>query len=737
MFDTWRGCLAACLLLVAAASCRAQMVEDMELAHDGAKAVLHVRFVAPVQYRNAAIAAAQDVITVFYEPVSPSDVTGFVSSERRLPGRGGLPELLVTDEPVNRNGPSRRLVVRSSRALKMQARAGRGDRTIDVLLEWQQAEVPAAAASQAASAPVAAAAAAAAASAPLDPPVSTPAGPELDAKAAALLAGARAAAGREDFAAAIEQVERLLDLPPNASSREAQELAGVLRLKVGDMTRARTEFELFLRLYPSGPDADRVRAELQRLPARPEARSARSATRVEPTTAITGSASAFFYGGQSRGRTQEFQDSPLSGLPELVSDSPYSSTDQKQLVGTIDFNWRHRDADSDMRFVFRDNYTEDWLPRNRDRNRLSALYFDHRSTRWGTNLRIGRQSATGGGVMGRFDGLQAGYAFAPKWRLNVVAGEPTDKLLESRRRFAGAWVEAEALAPGASGSLYVIEQRIDGQTDRRAVGTDLRYFSGAVSASGTLDYDVLLRGLNIAALQGTWQLRETTTLNVLYDRRATPLLMVGNALFFQDPSLPLVTRLRDLLGTTTMEALRQQVKSTTAYTTQALLGVTMPIASHWQLGTDVRLTNVGELLPVPGILPAGQAGTGNLWSVGAQLIGTNLYSTRDTHVGALTLLTGPTFKGLLLTYNQSTHVGEAWQLEPSLKFYAQDDASGGRVVRLTPGLRVSYRLGRQTSVESELSTEWSRSSTPATTSSPQRDESATRTYYYLGGRYDF
>lgn len=586
--------------------------------------------------------------------------------------------------------------------------------------------------------------------APVREPPAAPASPqaELDARAAELLAAARSAADRQDIAGALDALARLLDMPPNASSREAQEMAGLLRARSGDLARARAELELFLRQYPDGPDADRVRAELARL--REAAPRVRARAPITPTTTLVGSVSQFYYGGQSKVRTQEFQDSPISGLPELQSDNTFSGTDQKQAVSSVDLNWRHRDAERDMRFVFRDSYTADLIDSRRTKNRLSALYFDHRSTSLGTQVRVGRQSGTGGGVLGRFDGAQGGYLFAPKWRVNVVAGMPADRLLDSRRRFVGTSLDAEALTPELSGSLYLIQQTIDGEIDRRALGSELRYFSGGTSAFGMLDYDQVLKDLNIAMLQATWQRADNTVVNLLIDRRATPMLSLGNALFFQTASPP-AQSIRELLASgATVGDLRAQVKGLNSYTTQAVLGVTTPVSARWQLGGDIRSTQIGEISPVPNLLPYGQKPT-RVLSLGTQVIATNLYSVRDTHVVGLSWLRGATqlvdvpdpvnpanstfrdstYTAVLLNYNNSSLIREALTVEPSIKFYRQTDNAGFKSTRWTPGLRLSHRLGKQLTTESELTSEYSKSSSPA------RHESSNRVYYYLGARYDF
>jgi hypothetical protein len=592
------------------------------------------------------------------------------------------------------------------------------------------ATVPAAAAATASAptpdVPTATAAAATAAGPALAEATVTDA--ELEKQAAALLNTAREALASGAAQTAIDALGRLLEMPPNRSTRGGHELIGLARLKAGDSGRARAEFEAFLRLYPEGPDSNRLRAELTRLSV-PLLGPAAGPDRSAATTTLTGSISSFYYGGQSKIRTQEFQESVIGGLPELVSDGTLSATDQSQLATAVDVNWRQRDADSDQRFVFRDSYSKDFNRPDKSRNKLSALYYDRRSFSNGTSFRLGRQTPLGGGVLGRFDGVQAGYAFRPRWKANVVAGVPSDKLLDTKRHFYGLSVEAEALVPKLGVSFYGIEQKIDGQVDRRALGTDLRYFDEGLSLSSQLDYDVVLKGLNIASLQGTWQRPDNTVFNLMVDRRKTPLMMLGNALFFSGGA---ATRVADLLNTgVTVPALRQQVRDTTAASTQAALGVTTPLSARWQLGADVRYTNTGALAPVPDLLPQGQPSSGDIWSVGLQFIGTNLYSARDTHVLIANFITGPTFQGQLLSYNQSSTLLPGLQVDPSFRFYRQVSNDNVTSTRWAPGLRLTWRVRQEVALESELSVESSK------TSSALRNESSSRTFYYVGGRYDF
>jgi tetratricopeptide (TPR) repeat protein len=554
--------------------------------------------------------------------------------------------------------------------------------------------------------------------------------PEVEANATKLMAVAEAANDRGDYQDAITALDTLLNLPPNTRTRKAQEQIGLTRLKSGDNQRARGEFETFLKLYPLGADSEQIRQYLVNLPT--ETAVAKGRGTAEPVSVTNGSVSVFYYGGQSQTRSQDFVDSPVGGLPVLQSENNLSGTDQKQVQTNVDLNWRYRDAEKDMRFVVRDTYSADLMPNRPNKNRLSALYFDQRSLTNGTAFKVGRQSPVGGGVLYRFDGLQGSYTFAPKWKVSAVYGVPTDLLLDSKRHFYGAWVDADALAPNMSGSVYMNQQMIDDQVDRSALGAELRYFNDGLALSGQIDYDQVLQGLNIATVQGSWQFPDTTVINFLADRRATPVRSLGNILFFQDPMLPTPARnIQELLATTPIDMLRGQVNGITSFQTQAMLGFTMPVATNWQAGANANYTNVDEIKPIAVILPNGQPSTGDLWSLGLQLIGSNLYSARDTHVFNASFLSGPTYKGTLLSYNNLTGLNEDWQIEPSLRLYLQEDSLGNKMKRWTPGVRMTYRLMKRISVETELTYEI------ADSTGPTRNESSQRMFYYLGARFDF
>ena len=786
---------------------QAQLIDEVDLRKDGANAIATVRFVVPIQYRRTVTSRAGDLGQIFYNVLPARETPSLAAGQRKTIGGDGASKIVISDETVDGTSLNRKLVIQFASPTRYSVRAGRGNKSIEIIIEGmgpvvQVPSIPAiptraenaarpyfvtipasadpnasisipaalqdyetftspravdgrtvldtnvgyfATLSEAESARklllgrfpnavVATLPTARAGTSTLIPELAGQ-GPatsaEVNDKAETLFAAGQAAFGRGDTAAALEPLNQLLNLPPNSATRKAQQLVGQARLKLGDVEGARSEFELFISLYSTGQASDRIREQLASLPAKTVAPPEPKVTEGL-TSPWTGSLSAFYFGGKAKTRSQEFQDSPISGLSQLASTNDISDTVQNQLQTTMDLNWRRRDAETDTRFVLRDSYTADFQPRGRNRNRLSALYFDRRSFVNGTSFRVGRQSPTGGGVLYRFDGLQGGYAFAPKWKVNAVAGVPTDDLLDTRRRLYGAWIDAEAITNEISASLFFNQQTLDGAVDRRAIGTDLRFFSGGVSAFAQIDYDTIFRKVNIASVSATWQFPDTTVVNFNYDNRAQPVLALGNILFYPDINATTpARRLQDLSATNSLTTLREQVKKVTPYQKTALLGVTTPLTTNWQVGGDVRLSNTGEVKPVPLIYPSGSPATGNIWSVGAQLIGSNIYSTRDTQLFNASVLRGPLYRGTLLAYNNLSSVGANLQVEPSLNFYRQTDSTGLKNTRWTPGLRVTYRAMQQISLESELTYQRS------TLTSPTRTEASNLAYYYLGVRYDF
>jgi tetratricopeptide (TPR) repeat protein len=554
------------------------------------------------------------------------------------------------------------------------------------------------------------------------PAVASPATPDVERQAREAMEKARNASAENKWDEAIDALNQVLMLPPNSQSQQAQEMVGLARERAGQSGKAKAEYELYLKLYPDAEGAKRVKERLALLEqpsgtpagARP---ASEPAELHAPVKTVFGSFAQYYYDGKTKSET-------AFNTPTTVDQATLTSRDLSAIVTTVDANARYRSDQSDIRLVLRDTDSVSLIDKNPSRNRLDAAYVDYRGLDNPYALRVGRQTGTTGGILGRFDGAIAGYKFAKNWRINAEVGSPVDYGLDSTRYFYGLSLDAENIFESWSGNVYAIRQMVDGIPDREAIGGEIRYFKNGNSLYSELDYDTLFNKVNIATIQGSIQTKGQTTFTVLYDQRKAPPLATTNAVFGQP-----VNSISELLLTNTEDQLRQKALAVTADVKQVLASVTTPLSASWQFGADYRLTNVG---PLPGYndIPA-TPGTGNIYSYTLQAIGSNLYSSRDINVFSGTWLKSPQFHGESVAYSNLSGFWTKWTLEPSLRWYTQRDSTDTKTDRYTAALRLTYAWKKQFSLEGEYDVE------RAIIESPMQRESALQQFFYVGYRYSF
>ncbi len=556
------------------------------------------------------------------------------------------------------------------------------------------------------------------------PSVTTAAATSYDHDALELMDKSRAALARGDNVAAITMLDKLLRLPPNRYSQDAQEFIGLARQRGGEITAARQEYELYLRLYPTGEGSDRVRQRIAELDATittppPPALKAATPHMVAQST-IVGNFSQHFYHGASK-----LDSTTVTPTANTQNQASLTQTDQSSLVTDLNFMQRYRSEDYDNRMVIRDTYTRNFLQGQDNTNRPSAIYYELKDRKLDYSARIGRQPGGSGGVLGRFDGLLAGYNFTPRWRVNAVGGVPTDITYDSSLKFYGASIDIGPYAEHWGGSLYTVEQQVDGVTDRHAVGTELRYFRQTFNLYGLFDYDTEFKTSNITLVQGNWTAASGTTAHILFDRRKTPSLELVNSLIGEAD-----TSIKSQLQTKTYEQLKQQALNLTSTTDLHSVGVSQPLTTRWQAGIDVQSAHTSSTVGSPNQPP--QPDTGTIYTYTGILIGTGLFTSRDVNVMSISRINGPTSIGNSYSLTNRLLWGPSWSLDTTLSWYKQHDSSTDTDVdRFAPSLRPSYKWKHDITFEAEFGEEHT------TTKGPTAEDKVTRRYWSLGYRWDF
>lgn len=521
----------------------------------------------------------------------------------------------------------------------------------------------------------------------------------------------RDALTQNNNALAIQLFNALLNLPPNKYSQDAQEFIGLARERNGETAKAATEYALYLKLYPDGEGAERVRQRLLNLG---KQKIPQPLQRVEKKdayqTTTYGSWSQYYTHG-----TSQNTDTTLN-VPAPVT-TPTSGTLQSQLVSSVDLTVRMRGNDYDNRAVIRDTFAWNFLDNDKNNNRLNSAYFELKNRKYDYSARLGRQPGNSGGVLGRFDGVQAGYRIAPKWQVNAVAGMPADSTISSDVKFYGLSVDMGTFAEHWSGSAYWITQDVDGITDRNAIGGDVRYYDPHQSYYSLVDYDLSYSELNTVLLQANWITESQTTLNLLVDYRNAPTLQTTNAVIGQP-----VTSVSTLLQTATEERLRQQARDNTPISKSYLLGITRPYNKTWQYGGDIRVFKISDTT-----LSAGSSSI--VYTL--QGIGTGVLARRDITVLSYSYGDGGNDTTNAFAFNNRSLLNEKWTLNAGLVYSLQNTSIGTVTKRLKPTLRLAYRWKQNITLEGEANFDIT------TIDSPSLHTDRHEPFYTLGYRWDF
>ena len=585
---------------------------------------------------------------------------------------------------------------------------------------------------------------------------------KANSEAAVLMAKGRDALLAGQMFAAIDAFNNTLKLPLNKYSPDAQLWIGIAREKSGQQSKAALEYDTYLKLYPDGAAAKWVKERLARLnailppPALALPQPAPVATESNKfNTTEYGSLSMYYYHGASHTDT-------IATVGTVQTPTSLTVTDQSSLITNMSVTARSNNDEFDNRLVLQDFYAANFLAKQRNTNRLNAAFFELRNRIKNYSARVGRQSAVGGGVLGRFDGVSGGFGFSPNWRANVVAGQLSDIVVGSKPVFYGATLDFGVKDP-MGGSIYAINQKSEGILDRKAVGGNLRYFEQRKTALVLWDYDTQFRALNMVTIQGTLNGESGTDFNFLLDRRMSPSLSIRNSVngafgttVLTDangaPILDTNGNVMQVNFISTVNSLLQNgfttddliglAKKRTATSNSAQFGVSNHIREKWLIGTDITVSNTSGMpesgtqnldgtTGKEGFIPA-TSPSGNTWVISERLIGNNVIASHDVSILSLSYATSHLMKGTTLQVNNHAYFQELWTLDSTLRLYWQTDNSGGKETIVSPMLKVGYRVKSNLTFETEGGIELTKA-TPSTLQSSKTN----RKFLSLGFRWDF
>ena len=502
----------------------------------------------------------------------------------------------------------------------------------------------------------------------------------------------------------------------------ALEFLGITRERMGDREAALICYQTFLNRYPQPEnEAERVRQRML---------SVETAIAMTPQTTIASSerdqnASAWTINGSLY---QSYLYDSFS-----VDNGPTETTGSA-ITTDADFLARHNNSTSNTEIRMNVGYFYDLLDeRNSSTSRVNTLYAQHGDAEQSWWIRGGRQTGRQDGVLGRFDGVKAMYALNDTLALSAVAGAPVDSpkdAPDSNRFFAGAAVQIDSVLDGLDLSLYALEQRNGDLVDRRAIGTELRYFTETLSVFSVVDYDIFYSDLNIGMLTMTWTPSSRTSFNLMADSRLLPVLTTENSLQGQfDENFSPYEGVDDLLERYTDDEIYSLAQDRTAKSESLTLGGSRALTDELRLSFDMTRSSIDGTVSsggVEGLPDTGDQYYGSLVLSGVDYFGADEFTSAGVRWSDTSTVMS---QGLFLMGRLD--IAQHWQIYGRLAYDQREWLSTDRdETRITPRVRVQYRRGNL-QLETEIGGRWSEVQYPDT------KENNLGLFGNVGYRYDF
>jgi hypothetical protein len=501
-----------------------------------------------------------------------------------------------------------------------------------------------------------------------------------DAERAKLLDAARTAMSRKEYPKAVELLTKLTRQPEFPGRARAQELLGLSRERAGQLAFAKAEYTEYLRLYPEGEAAPRLRQKLRTLSS--AGRRGKNGTLGGDDGGdigqwrIAGGASQMY-----RWENYKF-DSPQNNFARQTQNAVYTDGD---------FTARRRGERYDLISRISAGYAKDLLQNGPgDQTSVSTAFIELNDRTRGIAGRFGRQSRNSGGLLGTFDGLYASWQVKSRVSISSALGIPVESTRQSPntdRRFLGVAANFGPFNDKYDFGVFAVEQQYSGETDRRAVGVEARYFVAGRTLLGMVDYDTFYKELNSVVLMGSVQLPARWIASFNVDHRKAPVLTTRNALIGQP--VETLDQLQNLFSPSEIQRLAQD---RTPLSDIFTLSLSRPIGERLQFAIDTYATRIAATPASGGVAATPESALEK--TVQLQLIASSLWKPNDLISFAGRYQDGTLQKIASLGITTRLPIGGSWRIGPRVRVDRREAVIDAATETLyVPALRVDYQRG--------------------------------------------
>jgi len=321
--------------------------------------------------------------------------------------------------------------------------------------------------------------------------------------------------------------------------------------------------------------------------------------------------------------------------------------------------------------------------------RVSSMLADLELRKLDADIIIGRQLASSGGVLSRFDGVWLSHRFMPNWKYNIYTGQPvsltsTIQVNNHDRNFIGFSLDAEKINSAWSFNTFGISQKVDGIVDRQAIGGEIRYAEQNQSHLFLIDYDTSYNIANTLVASSYWVLTPSLTLALSLESRKIPTLTTSNALLGIAGS-----SVGELLLAMTEDQIRTQAGDRTAQLDSTKINISYQIGSYYQLSFEYTSAYQNKNVDYGLIDPIDNSGRRNTGSI--TLIGRGMFKQRDITIITTRFSRHSSYDTNTFDMNVRYPLSKAWRLGPTLRIEHRDYPMDGDQIVTKPSISIDYR----------------------------------------------
>jgi hypothetical protein len=302
--------------------------------------------------------------------------------------------------------------------------------------------------------------------------------------------------------------------------------------------------------------------------------------------------------------------------------------------------------------------------------------------------------------------------------------ESTEDSPNTERQFLGIAADFGPFRERWDVGVFAVAQQYSGETDRRAIGLETRYFVPGRTILGLVDYDLHYGGLNTVVLTGNLQLPARWSASFNLDHRRSPVLTTRNALIGQP-----VETLDELLGMFTSAEVRELAEDRTPPADVYSMSLSRPVGERFNVTIDAFAARIGATPASGSVPPTPEMPLEETFQL--QLVGSSLVRASDLFVVAARYQRGAEQRTGSVGVWSRLPLGAAWRIGPRLRVDRREstlDASSETLY--VPSLRIDYQKGASW-LEFEGSAELGQRSLPT------ESERSRRYYFSVGYRIGF